>query len=115
MKRLRSIKNLKYVTAAALTTYALTSPVGALADGATINISGNADAKQIVGNIIGIIIDVFFYIGVLLACWSVGMLVLAFKNEDADSKSRAMMMLVCSVCLIGIRTFLGSNGIGLIS
>jgi hypothetical protein len=36
------------------------------------------------------------------------MLVLAFKNEDADSKSRAMMMAVVSIVLISIKTILNS-------
>jgi hypothetical protein len=40
--------------------------------------------------------------------WSVGMLLLAFKNEDADSKSRAMMLLIVSAALIGIKGFLNT-------
>lgn len=57
--------------------------------------------------ILNIIYDIFKYIGVLLLAWSIGMLVLAFKNEDADSKSRAMMMMVVSVALIGLGAIIG--------
>ena len=61
---------------------------------------------KIVGSIIDVIVDIFKYIGIILLVWSVGMLVLAFKNEDADSKSRAIMLLVVSLVLIGIGAFL---------
>ena len=64
------------------------------------------DPKTLVGNVLSVIVDIFFYIGILLLCWAVGMLLLAFKNEDADTKSRAMMLLVVSAALIGIRSFL---------
>lgn len=60
-------------------------------------------ASTLVGTLIDIVCKIFMYIGILLSVWSVGMLVLAFKNEDADSKSRAMMLLVVSCVLIGIK------------
>ena len=63
-------------------------------------------ADTTVKNLITVILKIFFYIGMLLLVWSVGMLVLAFKNEDADSKSRAMMMLVVSIVLMGLEAFL---------
>lgn len=62
--------------------------------------------NKIVGSIIDVIVDIFKYIGIILLVWSVGMLILAFKNEDADSKSRAIMLLVVSIVLIGIGAFL---------
>jgi hypothetical protein len=34
------------------------------------------------------------------------MLVLALKNEDADSKSRAIMLIAVSIALIGVGTLL---------
>ena len=43
---------------------------------------------------------VFSAVGVILAVYSVGQLVLAFKNEDADSKSRASTMLVVAIVLV---------------
>ena len=63
----------------------------------------NQQAGQMVGTLIGIICLIFRYIGILLAVWAVGMLILAFKNEDADSKSRAMMLLIVSIVLIAIQ------------
>lgn len=58
----------------------------------------------IFGNLIALICKVFFYIGAILLAWAIGQLVLAFKNEDADSKSRAVMVLVCAIMLLSIST-----------
>lgn len=62
---------------------------------------------KVIGKILDVVTQLFFYIGIVLACWSIGMLILAFKNEDADSKSRAIMLLVVSVSLIGIKLLIG--------
>ena len=64
-------------------------------------------AKDLISKVLGIICDIFLGIGVLLLAWSVGMLFLAFKNDDADSKSRAMMMMIVSIVLIAFKTILG--------
>lgn len=68
--------------------------------------AGSTTAKDLISKVLGIICDIFLGIGVLLLAWSVGMLFLAFKNDDADSKSRAMMMIV-SIVLIAFKTILG--------
>ena len=66
----------------------------------------DGEMEAIVTQLLGVILQVFFYIGILLLAWGVGMLVLAFKNEDADSKSRAMMLLVVAIALIGLKPLL---------
>lgn len=60
-------------------------------------------ADDLVGKILGFIVKIFFYIGCILLLWSIGQLVLAFKNDDADSKSKAAMLMVVSIILICIR------------
>ena len=83
----------------------------------SIGFCDGADLKEIMGKILGVLTTVFLYIGILLLCWGIGQLVLAFKNEDADSKSRAIMLIVASVFLIAIRPFLeaiiGTTGTGI--
>lgn len=69
--------------------------------------AGSTTAKDLISKVLGIICDIFLGIGVLLLAWSVGMLFLAFKNDDADSKSRAMMMMIVSIVLIAFQTILG--------
>lgn len=73
-----------------------------------------ANTSALMTKILNVIFDIFKYIGILLLAWSIGMLILAFKNEDADSKSRAMMLLVVSVVLVGAGTFIGNIVNGLV-
>ncbi len=68
----------------------------------TTSTTGNA----VVNAILDVIETMAFYIGIILLVWSVVMLVLALKNEDADSKSRAIMLIAVSIALIGIGAFL---------
>lgn len=65
--------------------------------------SGGATASSIISTFLGYVVDMFLCVGVLLGVWAIAQLALSFKNEDADSKSRAMMMLVVACVLIGIK------------
>lgn len=66
------------------------------------------DIADILTQLIDIIGTIFIGVGILLLAYSIGQLVLAFKNEDADSKSRASMQLIVAVCLIAIRPIIDS-------
>ncbi len=63
----------------------------------------NVDLPQLMGKIIGIILDIFFYVGIVMLVWAIAQTGLAFKNDDPDSKQRATMLLVISAILIGLR------------
>lgn len=63
--------------------------------------SGNA--KTLAGDAVGTVVTVMQYVGALLGVWALAQLFLAFKNEDADSKSRAMMTLMASILLVCIK------------
>ena len=60
--------------------------------------------NQVMGNVLNVVFTVFKYIGVVLALWGAGALIMAFKNEDADSKSRAIMSLVVGVALVALKS-----------
>lgn len=66
----------------------------------------DATGEKVINAVLDIILKMAFYIGVILLAWSVVMLILALKNEDADSKSRAIMLIAVSVALIGVGGFL---------
>ena len=67
-----------------------------------------ADAlSDITEDMINIIGDIFQAVGVLILAYSIGQLVLAFKNEDADSKSRASTQMAVGAALIIVPTLLG--------
>lgn len=59
------------------------------------------DLSKIMGNIENIVKTMFKAIGFVLVLWGAGQLILAFKNEDSDSKSRAIMSIVAGVALYG--------------
>ena len=84
------------IAGGSMVTALVTSMSFALASGATAT-TGTAEA--LVKNLLGYVFAIFRYIGWLLLAWGIGQLILAFKNEDADSKSRAMMLLVVAVIL----------------
>ena len=60
-----------------------------------------------------LVYKIFKYIGFILVIWGVGQLILAFKNEDSDSKSRAIMSIVAGAALFGFSTFADSLGLTL--
>ena len=62
--------------------------------------------KSMVKGILGIVFDIATIVGIILLVWSIFQLVMAFKNEDADSKSRAIIVIVVSVTLIGLNPLL---------
>ncbi len=65
---------------------------------ASTNIDG--EVKKVMTPLIQLIGSIFRWIGILLLVWGAGQLILAFKNDDADSKSRAITIIVVSVLLI---------------
>ena len=67
--------------------------------------SARAEIADVLGGFVDIIVLIFQAVGVLLGTYSIGSLILAFKNEDAASKSRAATMLVVSVCLFAMPSF----------
>ncbi len=75
-------------------------------------VTGEDKVKSVLESMIDIIGLVFQAVGVVLSVYSVGQLVLAFKNEDADSKSRASTMLVVGVVLIALPAII--SGLGLL-
>lgn len=95
-----------------LSVMALSMGVFASSTSDSIQISTeDVKAENLVAKLAGTILDIFQWIGVLLLIWSVGQVVMAFKNEDADSKSRAMMMAIVSIMLITLKTILEAIGI----
>ena len=68
--------------------------------------SATSSINEMLGTLIGVIGIIFRAVGIILAAYAIGTLVLAFKNEDADSKSRAATMLVVAVVLIALPSVL---------
>lgn len=116
VKTLRTMQNAKekakkigYACGAAALTASAYMPFAFAADPSA------ASAKTIIEEFLGYVLDMFICVGALLGVWAIAQLALAFKNEDADSKSKAMMMLIVAAILIGIsplaNTVLSSTGL----
>lgn len=58
--------------------------------------------RDLIEKMVSIIGTIFQAVGAVLTVYSVGQLIFAFKNEDADSKSRASTMMVVGVVLIAL-------------
>lgn len=75
--------------------------------------SGSADGAAIMTSVSSIAFTMFKYIGFFLLVWGVGQLVLAYRNDDSDSKVRAIMAIACGAALFGLKTLFDGLGISL--
>lgn len=73
--------------------------------------------SKLVLEVVAIVCYIARIIGVILLVWGVVQLILAFRNEDADSKTKAAMTIVVAVVLFSlsfiltplVKLILGSN------
>ena len=68
--------------------------------------AANSALSSVFGGVKDLVGAIFRWIGYMLLIWGVAMLILAFKNEDADSKSRAMMLIGVGAALTAIDAFI---------
>ena len=64
------------------------------------SLAANPTPEGIIKELLKVIFDIAKWIGILLLAWGAITLVLAIRNEDADSKSRAVLFLVVAIVLI---------------
>lgn len=74
-----------------------------LACGAIMFATAAPTVNDLVGKIINIICNIFLIVGIFLTVYAIGQLIMAFKNDDADSKTRASTVLVVGLVLIAIK------------
>ncbi len=81
-------------------------------DPAFADTKSSSNYKSTVSGVFEKIVDIVGYVfqvvGAVLTVYSVGQLVMAFKNEDADSKTRASTQLVIGVILIAMPAIISS-------
>lgn len=100
-----------YFTSLAISMNALAAPVPT--SSVTVTLGDDVSSDSLIGSAIGVILTFIRGVGVILLIWGFAQLILAFKNEDADSKSRAIMALMVGVALIALKTLL--KGMNIIS
>ncbi|MCI9545800.1 MAG: DUF2460 domain-containing protein [Lachnospiraceae bacterium] len=69
------------------------------------------DPDALVKSIITIVLKMARYIGMVLVVTGVFQLVMAYKDDNADSKTRGIQLAICGVILIGLEAVLTAAGI----
>lgn len=70
------------------------------------DLDSEIDAK--LGKVLGVLCSVFRGVGIILLFASVAMMIMAFKDEDGASKTRAGMFLGISIVLISMKSFVST-------
>ena len=89
----------------------MTSAMMAVPTLCSTTIKSNIDMDTLFGNMANIIIKIAFYVGAIVAISGIFQLVLAYKDDNSDSQTRAVRLIVVGAVLIGFRTILQIAGI----
>lgn len=87
----------------------------AFGDDVTINTTGGGDAGQLMGKIIGILFTITRFVGVALVVYGVYEIVMSFMQNQPEAKTKGIIMALAGVVMIGLKTILGPNGLGIVS
>jgi hypothetical protein len=68
----------------------------------TINDKSDASLGDVMGSVVGFMLDALRSVGVAFLAWGIFQFFNALKDENADSKSKAIMVIVAGVgmCLV---------------
>ena len=113
MKKFREAikENVRAGSACMFTAMAMSTatPITAHAvNSSAITFGSSTNTDDLIQGVAGLVLAAAWYVGMFLVVWGAFQLILAFKNEDADSKSRAIMCIVTGGLLVGLRTFMTS-------
>ena len=108
-----SLKSKAVTGLAALTATMMTVlPTYATQD-VTINNLTGLDVNALLGKIVGIVLTIAQGIGIVLLVSGIFQLIMAYKDDNADSKTRGIQLAIVGVVLITFKTLL--SGVGIIS
>lgn len=78
----------------------------------TVTVGGqNADAAQLMGKIIGILLTITRYVGVALVIYGVYEIVMSFMQNQPEAKTKGIIMALAGAVMITLKTILSSLGI----
>lgn len=86
-------------------TLAMLAPMG------TFCVNTNVDTNTVLTGVLDVIFDVARYVGIVLCVSGLFMLILAYKDDNADGQSRAVRLVVVSLVLLGLKTLVKLTGI----
>ena len=77
----------------------------------SVTISEGLEASDAYGKILGIIMGVATWVGGAILIWGLVMFGLAIKNDEPESKQKALMCTFGGLVLVCLKTILGTAGI----
>lgn len=60
-----------------------------------------------IGSVLGIVFTLVQYAGIVMLVFGIVILTLALRNEDADSKNRAILYIISAVAMIALKSLTG--------
>ena len=87
-----------------------TGSTGFNADSVKIN-AGTADAGDLMGKIIGILLTITRYVGVALVIYGVYEVVMSFMQNQPEAKTKGIIMALAGVTMIALKSILAAVGV----
>lgn len=108
---IRKVVTTASLTAAMAMATATTAFAGGFGEEVTIT-GGGADANQMMGKIIGILLTITRFVGVALVVYGVYEIVMSFMQNQPEAKTKGIIMALAGVVMIALKSVL--SGIGII-
>lgn len=77
----------------------------------SITINTDAGTTEIFSRLLGMVIWIARFIGAFLLLWGIVMFALALKNDEPESKTKAIMAFASGAVLLGLQAILTAAGI----
>lgn len=65
-----------------------------------IEVNTNANAADIMGKVVGLIFSIFQLVGLLLSVWGLSQIIMGFKDDNPDSKTKGVTFMLVGVLLM---------------
>lgn len=76
--------------------------------------TGDTDGAKMMEKIIGILLTVTRYVGVALVIYGVYEVVMSFMQNQPEAKTKGIVMALAGVVMVGLKSLLGQNGVGVL-
>lgn len=76
-----------------------------------VKVETNLTTEGVVGGIVGFIVDVAKWIGIVVVVSGIFMFIFAYKDDNAESQSRAIRFAVIGALMIGLELILKTAGL----
>lgn len=98
------------VLAAMIVSMNMTCAFAGFGDSVIIN-AGGADAGDLMGKIIGILLTITRYVGVALVIYGVYEVVMSFMQNQPEAKTKGIVMALAGVAMIALKSILQATGV----